>query len=259
MEQAEKRAFLIRRLLDEDCRYRGVEIPAEAGEQRRLLRSLMNVRPPKAIDAEFLAVQDEYLRRELEDAGVVRLADLEPVSGDLYLWQGDITRLQCGAVVNAANSGMTGCYVPCHACIDNCIHTFAGVQLRLDCAELMERQGHEEPAGRAKLTRAYNLPCDYVLHTVGPIIEGRVTPADERLLSSCYRSCLELAERNGVDSAAFCCISTGVFRFPNQRAAEIAVATVRRWKAETGSEMKVIFNVFKNMDFDIYRRLLAKA
>ena len=225
--------------------YRGMEIPADAYAQKRMLRSLMNIRRPQAIDAEFLTVQDEYLRQEIKDAGITRLADLEPVCGDFYLWQGDITRLQCGAIVNAANSGMTGCYVPCHACIDNCIHTFAGVQLRLDCAELMERQGHEEPTGQAKITKAYNLPCDYVLHTVGPIVDGRVTPEDERLLASCYRSCLELAGQNGVESIAFCCISTGVFHFPNQRAAEIAVETVQKFKTETGSEMEVIFNVSK--------------
>ena len=157
MNQAEKRVFLIKRLLDEDRRNRAMEIPADAYEQKRMLRSLMNIRRPQAMDAEFLTVQDEYLRQEIEAAGVTRLADLEPVCGDLYLWQGDITRLECGAIVNAANSGMTGCYVPCHACIDNCIHTFAGIQLRLDCAQLMERQGHEEPTGQAKITKAYNL------------------------------------------------------------------------------------------------------
>ena len=258
MNQSEKRVFLIKRLLDEDKRYRGMEIPADVVEQKWMLRSLMNIRRPQAIDTEFLIVQDEYLRQELEDTGITRLADLKPVCGDLYLWQGDITRLECGAIVNAANSGMTGCYVPCHACIDNCIHTFAGIQLRLDCAQLMERQGHEEPTGRAKITKAYNLPCDYVLHTVGPIIQGRVTPEDERLLASCYRSCLELASQNGVESIAFCCISTGVFHFPNQRAAEIAVETVGQFKAETGSEMKVIFNVFKDLDLEIYRRLLTE-
>ncbi len=258
MNQAEKREFLIRRLLDENGRYSGMEVPADAYEQKRMLRSLMNIRRPGAIDAGFLTVQDEYLRQEIEASGITSLADLEPVCGDLYLWQGDITRLRCGAIVNAANSGMTGCYVPCHACIDNCIHTFAGVQLRLDCARLMEQQGHEEPTGQAKITRAYNLPCDYVLHTVGPIIEGRVSPEDERLLASCYRSCLELAGENLVTSIAFCCISTGVFRFPNQRAAEIAVETVKRYKAETQSEMKVIFNVFKDLDLEIYQRLLAE-
>ena len=222
MTQAERRLFLIRSLMKEKTEYRDLSIPAESGEQKRLLRSLMNVRAPAAADGEFLRVQDDYLRQELAEGGITDVNDLTPVSGDLYLWQGDITRLRCGAIVNAANSGMTGCYIPCHACIDNCIHTYAGVQLRLECARLMAEQGHAEPTGQAKLTRAYDLPCDYVLHTVGPIVEGRVTAEDERLLASCYRACLELAERNGVESIAFCCISTGVFRFPNQRATEIA-------------------------------------
>ena len=257
MEQTARRRFLIEHLLAEDDRYRGTAIPAGPREQKRLLRSLMNVRPPRAADAAFLSVQDAYLRQELAEAGLTDVDDLRPVEGDLYLWQGDITRLRCGAIVNAANSGMTGCYVPCHACIDNCIHTYAGVRLRLACAALMAEQGHEEPTGRAKLTQAYALPCDYVIHTVGPIVTGDVTPEDERLLASCYRSCLALAERHGVESLAFCCISTGVFRFPDQRAAEIAVETVRRYKRETGSRMKVIFDVFKDTDRTIYERLLG--
>lgn len=257
MNQAERRLFLIRKLLDEDRQYRGMDIPAGAQEQKRLLRSLMNVRAPMAADETFLAVQDDYLRRELDARGVVRLSDLRPLCGDLYLWQGDITRLQCGAIVNAANAGMTGCYIPCHACIDNCIHTYAGVQLRRDCAEIMAAQGSAEPTGRAKITRAYNLPCDYVLHTVGPIVNGRVTSEAERLLAACYRSCLELAAQHGVQSVAFCCISTGVFRFPNERAVEIAVETVRRYKSETESKVKVIFNVFKDTDREIYERLLG--
>ena len=257
MEQSERRRYLIQRLLDEKRQYRGTTIPQKADEQRQLLRSLMNVRAPEAVDAEFLAVQDAYLQQELAERGVTSIDELQPVCGQLYLWQGDITRLRCGAIVNAANSGMTGCYIPCHACIDNCIHTYAGVQLRQDCAELMARQGHAEPTGQAKITRAYNLPCDYVLHTVGPIVEGAVTREDEELLASCYRACLALAEEHGVESIAFCCISTGVFHFPNQRAAEIAVETVRQYKKETGSGMKVIFNVFKDTDRDIYAHLLG--
>ena len=187
MTQAERRLFLIRSLMKEKTEYRDLSIPAESGEQKRLLRSLMNVRAPAAADGEFLRVQDDYLRQELAEGGITDVNDLTPVSGDLYLWQGDITRLRCGAIVNAANSGMTGCYIPCHACIDNCIHTYAGVQLRLDCAQLMAEQGREEPTGQAKITRAYNLPCDYVIHTVGPIVEGRVTREDRRLLASCYQ------------------------------------------------------------------------
>ena len=259
MTQAERRRFLIDALLAERPSCRKQDVPNDAQRQKILLRALMNVRPPKPVSSEFLTVQDAYLRQALAEDGITRAEDLTPVDGDLYLWQGDMTRLACGAIVNAANSGMTGCYVPNHACIDNCIHTFAGVQLRLDCAELMARQGHEEPTGQAKITRAYNLPCDYVLHTVGPIVTGRVTPEDERLLASCYRACLELAEAHGVKSVAFCCISTGVFHFPNDRAAQIAVRTVRQYKAETDSEMKVIFNVFKDLDRELYAQLLGDA
>ena len=259
MTQAERRRFLIDALLAERPSCRKQDVPNDAQRQKILLRALMNVRPPKPVSSEFLTVQDAYLRQALAEDGITRAEDLTPVDGDLYLWQGDMTRLACGAIVNAANSGMTGCYVPNHACIDNCIHTFAGVQLRLDCAELMARQGHEEPAGQAKITRAYNLPCDYVLHTVGPIVTGRVTPEDERLLASCYRACLELAEAHGVKSVAFCCLSTGVFHFSNDRAAQIAVRTVRQYKAETDSEMKVIFNVFKDLDRELYAQLLGDA
>lgn len=259
MNQSERRMSLIRVLLKEHPEYQGLRIPADADTQRQLLRGLLNIREPRRIGTDFLQIQDAYLQEEIAAKGITDAADLVPLQPGLYLWQGDITTLKCDAIVNAANSGMTGCYVPCHACIDNCIHTFAGIQLRLDCAQLMERQGHEEPTGQAKITKAYNLPCDYILHTVGPIIEGRVIPEDERLLASCYRSCLELAEQNGVESIAFCCISTGAFHFPNQRAAEIAVETVRKFKAETGSKMKVIFNVFKDLDLEIYRRLLTEG
>ena len=176
MTQAERRLFLIQALKDEQAEYRDLRVPRDAMGQRKLLRSLLNVRAPGAVGDDFLAVQDDYLQQELAEDGVTRAEDLSPVSGDLCLWQGDITRLQCGAIVNAANSGLTGCYLPCHACIDNCIHTYAGIQLRQDCAALMAAQGHAEPAGQAKITRAYNLPCDYVLHTVGPIVEGPLTP-----------------------------------------------------------------------------------
>lgn len=257
MTQTERRLHLIRALLAEQPRYRKITIPEEISEQKRLLRSLMNVRPPKALSDSLLAVQDEYLREELARRGVVELADLSPIEEGIYLWKGDITTLRCDAIVNAANSGLTGCYVPCHRCIDNCIHTYAGMQLRQACAALMDEQGHEEETGRAKITRAYNLPCRYVLHTVGPIISGPLTGEDEALLASCYRSCLELAQAHGVMSIAFCCISTGVFCFPQDRAAEIAVRTVRDYRAHAGSDIQVIFNVFKDVDYEIYRALFA--
>lgn len=256
MNQTERRKFLIQRLLDEQSRYKGLAIPQDKAEQRQLLRSLFNIRMPGNISDDFLSVQDEYLQGETAAKGITDLADLAPVSKGIYLWQGDITTLRCDAIVNAANSGMTGCYAPCHGCIDNCIHTYAGIQLRLECDKIMRKQGHEEETGKAKITSAYNLPCKYVIHTVGPIISAPLTDTDEALLASCYCSCLELAEQNGVRSIAFCCISTGEFHFPNDKAAKIAVQTVKDYQEQRGSDMEVIFNVFKDIDYEIYRRLL---
>ena len=256
MNQSEKRLFLIQALLKEQPQYRDVDIPADAESQRQLLRGLMNIREPRRIGAEFLRVQDEYLQGETTAKGVTDIANLTPIQPGLCLWQGDITTLKCDAIVNAANSGMTGCYVPNHRCIDNAIHTFAGVELRLACEELMERQGYPEPTGQAKITPAFNLPCRYVLHTVGPIINRRVTKEDEELLASCYRSCLELAAEKDLESVAFCCISTGEFHFPNEPAAEIAVRTVKEFMKKQTSVRKVIFNVFKDLDKAIYKKLL---
>ncbi len=204
---------MIQKLMSEAPQYRNLNIPDDTTGQKRLLRSLLNVRPPHPVGEDFLAVQDEYLGEELALRGITDLSELTPVEDGIYLWQGDITTLRCGAIVNAANSLLTGCYVPCHGCIDNVIHTYAGVQLRLACSELMNRQGSEEPVGQAKITAAYNLPCSYVLHTVGPIIHGEVTARDRELLASCYRSCLALAKENKVESVAFCCISTGEFHW----------------------------------------------
>lgn len=256
MNQSERRMFLIRELLKENTRYRDMEIPAGETEQKRLLRGLMNVRLPGTISGRFLKVQDEYLQAELAAKGITELRDLHPASEGLYLWQGDITSLRCDAIVNAANSGMTGCYVPNHKCIDNCIHFFSGIQLRMDCGEMMERQGHEEETGKAKITKAYNLPCRYILHTVGPMISGFPTKEDCDLLAGCYRSCLELAAENRLESVAFCCISTGEFHFPNEKAARIAVSTVRDFMRNETSVKKVVFNVFKDLDKEIYRKLL---
>lgn len=257
MSQDERRLFLIRFLLNENPDFEYQRIPADTERQKLLLRGLLNVRPPRPLDSDFLRVQDEYLRNEIAAAGITDIETLEPIRPGMYLWQGDITTLKCDAIVNAANSGMTGCYVPNHRCIDNAIHTFAGAELRLACAELMQKQGCPEPTGRAKLTSAFNLPCRYVLHTVGPIVGNAVTESDRRLLESCYRSCLELAAENGLESVAFCCISTGEFRFPNRAAAEIAVKTVSAFLKEKSSVKKVIFNVFKDKDRAIYQELLA--
>ena len=255
MNQSERRMSLIRVLLKEHPEYRGLRIPADADTQWQLLRGLLNIREPRRIGTDFLQIQDAYLQEETAAKGITDAADLMPLQPGLYLWQGDITTLKCDAIVNAANSDMTGCYCPNHSCIDNAIHTYAGVQLRLACAEIIDRQGHPEPTGQAKITAAFDLPCR-VLHTVGPIINGRVTKADKELLSSCYRSCLELAAEKGLESVAFCCISTGEFHFPNQLAAEIAVQTVKEFLQTPTSIKKVIFNVFKDMDKKIYERLL---
>ena len=233
-----------------------MDIPSEPERQRQLLRGLMNIRAPQNVDEDFLKMQDEYLQGETAAKGITDVADLTPIQPGLYLWQGDITTLKCDAIVNAANSGMTGCYIPNHRCIDNVIHTYAGVELRLACEKLMKQQGCPEPAGQAKMTPAFNLPCKYVLHTVGPIIDERVTKEDAELLASCYRSCLALAAENGLQSVAFCCISTGEFHFPNDLAAEIAVRTVKEFLKKQTSIKKVIFNVFKDLDKAIYEKLL---
>lgn len=257
MTQAQRRLFLIQELLKEQPQYSEIKIPPSEQEQKVLLRALFNIRMPLPVKDKFLDVQNAYLQEEIRRKGVTRLTDLQPIQQGLYLWQGDITTLACGAIVNAANSQMLGCFCPNHGCIDNAIHTYAGVQLRLACADLMKHQGCEEATGKAKITPAFNLPCDYVIHTVGPIIRGRLTNRDEKMLASCYRSCLELAEQNEIKSIAFCCISTGEFHFPNDKAAEIAVQTVKDFKSQTHSEIEVIFNVFKDIDYKIYRELLG--
>lgn len=254
MKQTERRVYLIEYLLAE--RGERIEIPNDAYNQKRLLRSLFNIRMPKETSEDFLQIQDVYLQEENRRKGITDIADLQSVQDDIYLWQGDITTLRCDAIVNAANSQMLGCFRPCHGCIDNAIHTFAGVQLRRNCNEIMQKQGHNEPTGQAKITPAYNLPCKYVLHTVGPIVSGRLTEEHCELLKSCYLSCLKLAEKNSCKSIAFCCISTGVFGFPQREAAQIAVDTVKEYKEENHSDIKVIFNVFKDDDYAIYNEIL---
>ncbi len=256
MTQSERRIFLIQYMLEEDKNLSLRSIPENEAEQKQLLRALFNIRMPKTASTQFIQIQDEYLKCETELKGITDYKSLAYAEEGIYLWQGDITALKCGAVVNAANSQMLGCFRPNHSCIDNCIHTFAGVQLREACFEIMKKQGHEEETGKAKITPAFNLPCDYVIHTVGPIVTGKLNKRYEEQLKSCYISCLELAEKNNIKSVAFCCISTGVFMFPNLRAAEIAVETVRNYR-KNHRDTEVIFNVFKNEDYRIYRNLLG--
>ena len=257
MTQKERLLYLLQYLTGEDRELQSIEIPAEDAARKRLLRSLMNVRPPKPAAKDFLNVQDEYLREERAGKGIISLEDISFVKSGIYLWQGDITRLSVDAAVNAANSAMLGCFVPCHGCIDNAIHSAAGIQLRLECSRIMERQKMKEPVGKAKITGAYNLPCRYVLHTVGPTVHGEVTRRDCDLLSDCYRSCLELAAEYQLKSIAFCCISTGEFHFPNEAAAGIAIQTVKDYQQENPGDMEVVFNVFKDCDYEIYRQLLG--
>ncbi|MBQ8921867.1 MAG: protein-ADP-ribose hydrolase [Oscillospiraceae bacterium] len=249
--------YLIERLRSERPGLGSIEIPADERDKFRLYRGLVNIRPAQEADTEFLQAEDAFLTEMTQRKGITDIADLTPIEDGLYLWRGDITTLKCGAIVNAANSGMTGCWQPCHSCIDNCIHTFAGVRLRYECDRIMRAQGHEEPTGRAKITPAYNLPCGYVIHTVGPIVQGRLTEAHCRLLESSYKSCLEIAVQNGIESIAFCCISTGVFGFPQKEAAEIAVQTVREFRKQHG--IKAIFNVFREDDLEIYKGILGRA
>ena len=257
MTQDDRRKYLIAELLKEQPEYSNISVPISKTEEKQLLRALFNVRLPLPIGDDFLRVQDEYLQEEIAQKGITSIDDLEPVKPDIYLWQGDITTLRCDAIVNAANSQMLGCFCPNHGCIDNAIHTFSGVRLRLKCAEIMQKQGKSEETGKAKITPAYNLPCKYILHTVGPIVTGELTVGDCELLRSCYRSCLALADEYELNSVAFCCISTGEFHFPNDKAAKIAIETVGEYKKRTNSKIKVIFNVFKKSDYEIYRELLG--
>ena len=254
MNQEFNRKFLINNLLSE--KNLKAEMPDEAISQRRLLRALLNVRMPQPVSNEFLQIQDEYLQEQLRLKCITDIDDITPVANDLYLWKGDVTTLKCDGIVNAANSQMLGCFCPNHGCIDNAIHTFSGVQLRQECSKIMKAQGFEEPTGKAKITKAYNLPCKYVLHTVGPIVYGELTKTHEEQLADCYLSCLALADKHGLQSIAFCCISTGEFHFPNERAAQIAIQAVEEYKQGTQSKIKVIFNVFKDYDYEIYARLL---
>ena len=261
--------FLIDYLINEDPQYSEMRIPEDLQGKRDLFRALRNVREPKPVSEEFLCLQDEELQAQLREKGIVELDDIVGIGRDvpwrvstekqLLLWQGDITRFKVDAIVNAANAQMLGCFHPLHRCIDNAIHSAAGVQLREECHRLMLQQGHPEPTGQAKITKAYNLPCKYVIHTVGPIIpDGIPTAFQKEQLASCYRNIMACADENGLESVAFCCISTGEFRFPNRLAAEIAVQTVKDYlNAHPDCSVKqVVFNVFKDMDRDIYQRLL---
>ena len=255
--------YLVEEFKADSVQYKDLQTPEDTEGKRRILRSLMNVRMPRKMDEAVLAVQDEYLQARIRENGIVELADIPIIRDRMSIWQGDITRLAVDAIVNAANSQMLGCFVPMHTCIDNCIHTFAGVQLRAECARQMEQlksrygRDYEQPTALPMLTDAYNLPARKVIHIVGPIVQGRLTTSLENDLAACYRNTLDMCLENGLKSVAFCCISTGVFHFPNKRAAEIAVQTVTGWLSEhPGGMERVIFNVFKDEDKAYYEQLL---
>lgn len=259
MDQIQRRLFLLNYLKKEQRALQNIPIPADAKSQKRLLRSLMNIRPPRPVSSDFLQIQDEYLQEETAAKGVTDSALLpaSPRDHRLALWRGDITTLKVDAIVNAANSTLRGCFIPCHSCVDNMIHSVSGIQLRLDCDQIMTKQGYSEPTGQAKITPAYNLPARYVLHTVGPIVSGSLTETHCKQLAGCYRSCLSLAADSGLKSVAFCCISTGEFHFPQHTAAEIAVQTVTEFLRTDNQIEKVVFNVFRQDDYDIYKKLLG--
>ena len=261
--QEERLDYLVEEFKADSDEYKDLQTSKSVEEKRRILRSLMNIRMPKEISSEILKVQDEYLSERAVEKGIVNLPDIPVIRDGLSIWQGDITRLSVDAIVNAANSQMLGCFVPIHTCIDNCIHTFAGVQMRAECSrqmnELRIRYGrdYEQPTAVPMLTDAYNLPAKKVVHIVGPIVQYKLTPGLEKDLADCYKNTLDMCADNGLKSVAFCCISTGVFHFPNKRAAEIAVETVSEWlRSNPGKVGRVIFNVFKDEDRTIYEKLI---
>ena len=259
MTQDQRLDYLVEEFKTDSVQYENLQTPGDTEGKRRILRSLMNVRMPRQMPESILAVQDEYLQGRAEEKGIVRLSDIPVIKDGMSIWQGDITRLAVDAIVNAANSQMLGCFVPMHTCIDNCIHTFAGVQLRAECARQMQElrilygSDYEQPTAVPMLTDAYNLPAKKVIHIVGPIVQACLTPELEKDLADCYWNVLEMCAENDQKSVAFCCISTGVFHFPNDRAAEIAVRTVKKWlSAHPGVMDRVIFNVVKEEDREYY-------
>ena len=266
-ERTQKLKYLIECLENEMPQYKNYAAPQDADEAFKLFRALCNVREPKpgaatmhTLPQDFYKIQDTLLKEITQEKGITDAKNLaqEKFDSRISLWQGDITTLKTGAIVNAANSQLLGCFAPLHYCIDNCIHTMAGVELREKCYEIMQAQKKPEETGKAKITPGYNLPSRFVIHTVGPIVPGILTARDKLLLASCYSSVLNLASENGLDSVAFCCISTGVFHFPPEKAAKIAVETTQKWLNEnpSSSVKKVIFNVFKDSDKEIYKKIL---
>ena len=261
--QEQRLDTLVEAFKADSVQYKDLQMPADTEGKRRILRSLMNIRMPKKLDDSVLAVQDEYLRERISENGIVTLSEIPMIRNGMSIWQGDSTRLAVDTIVNAANSQMLGCFVPMHTCIDNCIHTFAGVQLRAECSRQMNQlrikygKDYEQPTAVPMLTDAYNLPAKKVIHIVGPIVQYELTPELEMDLADCYLNTLDMCLDNNLKSVAFCCISTGVFHFPNKRAAQIAVSAVDSWLSQhPGAIERVIFNVFKDEDKKYYEELI---
>ncbi len=261
--QEERLNYLLEEFKTDSDQYKNIDIPENINDKQDLLRSFMNIRMPKKMPDEVIKVQDEYLSDCVNEKGIVKLSEIPVTKNNLSIWQGDITRLEADAIVNAANSQMLGCFVPMHTCIDNQIHTFAGIQLREECHCHMNRlrikygRDYEQPTAIPMLTDAYNLPAKKVIHVVGPIVSGQLTADLEKNLADCYTNTLNMCMENGLKSVAFCCISTGVFHFPNERAAQIAVETVEKWSLQHPDSMdRIVFNVFKDVDKKYYEELL---
>jgi len=222
------------------------------GSEENQIRALMNVTMPFDLPPEFYRKQDEYLKDRLSREKVI---DVSLLPGRISLYRGDITLLKADAIVNAGNSALLGCFVPLHSCIDNAIHSKAGLEVRRDLMQVMSRQGHEEENGKVKVTQGYNLPSAWIFHTVGPQVRGSVTSQDEEDLRSCYLSCLKEADRRNVKSLVFPCLSTGLFDYPIEPASLLAVMTVKNYLEKTGSNLHVVFDVFSPRDESVYRNV----
>ncbi len=272
--QQERLDYLLNQLKEDLTEYSSLELPNSYDERKKTLQAFMNIRMPRKIAKEILSVQDEFLKEELKEKGIVTLkqiptikqqyGSIHPFANRISIWQGDITRLRVGAIVNAANPQMLGCFIPCHKCIDNVIHSAAGMQLREECYGIMEKKrmqygkSYEEPVGRAIVTKAYNLPAKYIIHTVGPMVHHKLNSELCEDLQKCYESVLKCAMEHNIRSIAFCCISTGEFRFPREMAANIAVETVSSFLENNKEHFdRIIFNVFKDWDMELYKNRLA--
>ncbi|WP_314674900.1 protein-ADP-ribose hydrolase [uncultured Solobacterium sp.] len=262
--QEKRLSYLIDKFKEDSNDYKYIRVPNDIEDKKRILRSLMNIRLPKQMEEAVLEVQDEYLQECIEENGIVHIDSINEIKRGISIWQGDITRLAVDAIVNAANSQMLGCFIPMHTCIDNCIHSYAGIQLREECNQKMQDlrkkfgPDYEQPTAVPMVTEAYNLPAKKVIHVVGPIVENGLNSTLEKQLMDCYWNVLEICKEYRLKTVAFCCISTGVFHFPNRRAAELAVKTVEKWlECNPNTIERVIFNVFKDEDKAIYKQLLS--